>query len=51
MKLNFSGQKYDAVLFDVDNKDMSLGMSCPPPEFVTTEIMNDVKIILKEDGK
>ncbi|KFV97106.1 Methyltransferase-like 13 [Eurypyga helias] len=26
--------QYDAVMFDVDSKDLTVGMSCPPPAFV-----------------
>ncbi|XP_065339265.1 eEF1A lysine and N-terminal methyltransferase homolog [Cloeon dipterum] len=45
-----SGLKYDAVLFDVDNKDTSIGMSCPPKEFVTEDMLKNVKNVLSDDG-
>jgi hypothetical protein len=47
----FAGDKYDTVLFDVDNKDTCLGMSCPPKEFVTQQVLQSVKAILKKQGK
>jgi hypothetical protein len=37
-------------MFDVDNKDTSLGMSCPPKEFVSQEILSKVQSILSEQG-
>lgn len=46
----FLGEKYDIILFDVDNKDVSLGMSCPPQEFVNENVLNDVKHCLNENG-
>lgn len=49
--ISYVGNTYDAVLFDVDNKDTSLGMSCPPREFVTEEVLKSVKAILKQQGK
>lgn len=44
------GKHMDAVLFDVDNKDSSIGMSCPPKEFLEDEVLNDVKEIITEKG-
>ncbi|XP_063796059.1 eEF1A lysine and N-terminal methyltransferase isoform X2 [Pseudophryne corroboree] len=41
---------YDVVMFDVDSKDLSLGMSCPPPAFVQKTFLQNVKKILKADG-
>jgi hypothetical protein len=45
-----TGLKFSIVMFDVDNKDTSLGMSCPPKEFVSEDVIADVKKILSEDG-
>ncbi len=35
--------KYDLILLDVDNKDPSVGMSCPPKQFVTPEILLHIR--------
>ncbi|XP_026685542.1 methyltransferase-like protein 13 [Diaphorina citri] len=32
--------KYDMILFDVDNKDTSLGLSCPPKRFLEDDILD-----------
>ncbi|KAK3516608.1 hypothetical protein QTP70_021942 [Hemibagrus guttatus] len=36
------GHSYDVIIFDVDSKDRSLGMSCPPPAFVETPLLEKV---------
>ncbi|NXP80154.1 MET13 protein, partial [Ramphastos sulfuratus] len=41
---------YDAVMFDVDSKDLMVGMSCPPPAFVEKPFLQKVKTILKPEG-
>ncbi|KAM4722465.1 eEF1A lysine and N-terminal methyltransferase [Rhinophrynus dorsalis] len=41
---------YDVVMFDVDSKDTSVGMSCPPPAFVEKIFLQSVHKILKADG-
>ncbi|KAM5148382.1 eEF1A lysine and N-terminal methyltransferase isoform 2-T2 [Mantella aurantiaca] len=41
---------HDVVMFDVDSKDTSLGMSCPPPAFVEKSFLQKVHKILKNDG-
>ncbi|XP_069823714.1 eEF1A lysine and N-terminal methyltransferase isoform X2 [Dendropsophus ebraccatus] len=41
---------HDVVMFDVDSKDSSLGMSCPPPAFVEKKFLQNVRKILKDDG-
>ncbi|XP_074858669.1 eEF1A lysine and N-terminal methyltransferase isoform X1 [Carettochelys insculpta] len=42
--------QYNAVMFDVDSKDPSLGMSCPPPAFVEKSFLEKVRTILVPDG-
>ncbi|XP_065265636.1 eEF1A lysine and N-terminal methyltransferase isoform X2 [Emys orbicularis] len=42
--------RYDAVMFDVDSKDPTLGMSCPPPAFVETSFLQKVRTILAPEG-
>ncbi|NWI11501.1 MET13 protein, partial [Crypturellus soui] len=42
--------RYDAIMFDVDSKDLTVGMSCPPPAFVEKPFLQKVKTILKPEG-
>lgn len=49
--INKMHKKYEAILFDVDSKDPSLGMSCPPKNFVTSEVLENVKNCVHENGK
>ncbi|MBN3314952.1 MET13 protein, partial [Atractosteus spatula] len=44
------GQSYDVIMFDVDSKDPTLGMSCPPPAFVETSFLEKVKNLLTPQG-
>lgn len=44
------GQSYKAVLFDVDSKDPSVGMSCPPVQFLSQEVLDAVKACIKDNG-
>lgn len=41
---------YDVIMFDVDSKDPTLGMSCPPPAFVDQLFLQKVKSILSHEG-
>lgn len=45
-----SGKTYKTVLFDVDSKDSTIGMSCPPPAFVTTGMLEVVKKCIVANG-
>ena len=45
------GCQRDVVILDVDSKDVSLGMSCPPAAFVDIEFLTSVDRILKPTGK
>lgn len=38
-------------MFDVDSKDLTVGMSCPPPAFVEKPFLQKVKTILKPEGR
>lgn len=49
-QLLISDAKYNAVLFDVDSKDISLGMSCPPKEFLELNVLQNVQKLLHKDG-
>ncbi|XP_073827007.1 eEF1A lysine and N-terminal methyltransferase homolog isoform X2 [Musca autumnalis] len=44
------GRRFDAILFDVDSKDLTLGMSCPPPAFMSHDVLLNLKSILSENG-
>lgn len=48
--LNSADEQFQSILFDVDNKDLKLGMSCPPKEFLDAEILEKVKLLLADDG-
>ncbi|KAJ8974922.1 hypothetical protein NQ317_010205 [Molorchus minor] len=39
-------ETFDAVLFDVDSKDSSVGMSCPPKSFLECESLTNVAKVL-----
>ncbi|XP_004688538.1 PREDICTED: methyltransferase-like protein 13 isoform X1 [Condylura cristata] len=42
--------RFDVIMFDVDSKDPTLGMSCPPPAFVDRPFLQKVKSILSSEG-
>jgi hypothetical protein len=44
------GEKRDVMMFDVDSKDTSVGLSCPPPAFVTEEFLVKTAATLNDDG-
>ncbi|XP_061681831.1 eEF1A lysine and N-terminal methyltransferase [Syngnathoides biaculeatus] len=44
------GCLFDAIMFDVDNKDSTVGMSCPPAAFVETSILQKVCRLLTPKG-
>lgn len=44
------GNFYDIIMFDVDSKDPTLGMSCPPPAFVETGLLEKVFKLLSSRG-
>ncbi|KAK7861620.1 hypothetical protein R5R35_010125 [Gryllus longicercus] len=44
------GTKYNVVLFDVDSKNPSLGMSCPPEQFLESTVLHAVKTCIGDDG-
>ncbi|XP_078074203.1 eEF1A lysine and N-terminal methyltransferase isoform X2 [Mustelus asterias] len=41
---------YDVIMFDVDSKDTTLGMSCPPPAFVDDVFLLKVRNLLAPQG-
>ncbi|GLV46168.1 uncharacterized protein CBL_02884 [Carabus blaptoides fortunei] len=44
------GSTFDAILFDVDSKDPTLGMSCPPKEFLERNALENVQKCLSSNG-
>lgn len=46
----FAGEKRQMVMLDVDSKDMSLGLSCPPPSFVEKEFLSIIYSLLEDGG-
>ncbi|XP_077572794.1 eEF1A lysine and N-terminal methyltransferase [Stigmatopora nigra] len=44
------GNSFDAIMYDVDNKDSTLGMSCPPAAFVENSIIQKVANLLTPKG-
>lgn len=49
-KFTISGRSFKAVLFDVDSKDPTVGMSCPPVQFVEQEVLDTVKACIRDNG-
>lgn len=45
-----AGNQYEAVMFDMDSKDRTLGLSCPPKQFLEEHVLDNVKSILTKDG-
>lgn len=48
--LKETSEKYHVVVFDVDSKDSTKGMSCPPVAFVDVETLKFVKAMLIPGG-
>ncbi|KAJ8933713.1 hypothetical protein NQ314_013843 [Rhamnusium bicolor] len=44
------GEKLDAVLFDIDSKDTSVGMSCPPRQFLEKNCLGYIVKIIGDTG-
>ncbi|KAL0107161.1 hypothetical protein PUN28_015585 [Cardiocondyla obscurior] len=45
-----SETKYKAILFDIDSKDTTVGMSCPPKQFLEIPLLKAVAACLKTNG-
>lgn len=44
-------ERYGCIMVDVDCKDRSLAMSCPPANFVEASFIDTIKECLTLDGK
>lgn len=42
--------RFKAILFDVDSKDPTLGMSCPPQAFLDKHVLDNAKKLLDNSG-
>ena len=42
---------YDAIILDVDSKDVSAGVSSPPQAFVEQQFLTNTRLLLKGSGK
>lgn len=49
-KTAMEGKKFRAILFDVDSKDTTVGMSCPPKQFLEISILKAVAESLEKNG-
>lgn len=45
-----SETKYKAILFDIDSKDTTVGMSCPPKQFLEMSVLKAVASCLTKNG-
>ncbi|XP_050307545.1 eEF1A lysine and N-terminal methyltransferase homolog isoform X2 [Anthonomus grandis grandis] len=50
MELAKADEQIDALLLDVDSKNTTIGMSCPPKEFLSTEILGAIAKITGKTG-
>lgn len=41
---------FNSILFDVDSKDSTVGISCPPKAFLEATVLNAVKILIGTSG-
>lgn len=47
-EIDARNQSFDAIIFDIDSKELSEGLSCPPKPFLETELIEKVKSLLVE---
>lgn len=45
-----NGQSFKSILFDVDSKDPTVGMSCPPVQFLELDVLDTVKALIRDNG-
>lgn len=49
-RLSKEGRTFDLVFLDVDNKDLSEGLTCPPAQFLTEQTLKEITAITKCTG-
>jgi hypothetical protein len=47
-EIEFNANSFDFIVLDVDSKDTSVGMSCPPAAFVERTYLQTLSLLLKE---
>lgn len=45
-----NGDNYDAIVYDVDVKDPTLGLSGPPKAFLTQDVLDNIKRLIGDQG-
>jgi len=50
LSFDYGTNRHGLICLDVDSKDVSVGMSCPPPAFLEAIFLSKVKTALHEDG-
>jgi len=45
-----NGDKYDVVVYDVDDKDPTSGLGGPPVAFMKQNILNNIKLLIGDQG-
>lgn len=45
------GHQKHVIVLDIDNKDVSIGMSSPPESFVARDVLSMLHASLKPSGK
>lgn len=48
--ITFAAGSLHAIIFDVDSKDSTVGMSCPPLSFIDITYLQNIAMLLAEDG-
>lgn len=48
--LLLDGNMYDVIIFDVNSGDNTTGMSCPPKQFITGDVLRQVSTIMSDKG-
>ena len=46
----FPASSMSLIVIDVDSKDTTVGMSCPPVTFISIEYLNELRSLLRNDG-
>lgn len=49
-KCRLEKMMFDVILFDVDSKDLTVGMSCPPTNFVEKKVLESLKELIGPQG-
>ncbi|KAL8562381.1 hypothetical protein ACOMHN_066095 [Nucella lapillus] len=49
-RLAQTGEQRDVIMFDIDSKDVTQGLSCPPPAFLTPPFLSTTSACLKDGG-